>query len=167
MPRDSQGGGPNAGANGAATAGAQTPNGPNGAPGGGLGNPIDTPDALSKYKYWILGGLALALAVAAAFLLRKPVGTAPAEPVEAASHEPIDGPVKAYVPGSIAAPQLTQAAPPALNSLSSKSQLLLEALKEELFAIESEKISGAISPEEYAQVKSALEIVLRRALTRG
>ncbi len=39
-------------------------------PGGGLGNPIDTPDPLNKYKWWILSGLALVLAVAAAFLLR-------------------------------------------------------------------------------------------------
>ena len=39
-------------------------------PGGGLGNPIDTPDPLNKYKWWILSGLALVLAIAAAFLLR-------------------------------------------------------------------------------------------------
>ncbi|HZU09544.1 MAG TPA: carboxypeptidase regulatory-like domain-containing protein [Pseudacidobacterium sp.] len=39
-------------------------------PGGGLGNPIDTPDPLNKYKWWILSGLALILAIAAAFLLR-------------------------------------------------------------------------------------------------
>ena len=42
-------------------------------PGGGIGNPIGTPDPLSKYKWWILGGLGLLLAAAAAFLLRKPV----------------------------------------------------------------------------------------------
>ncbi len=28
-------------------------------PGGGLGNPIDTPDPLTKYRWWILGGLSL------------------------------------------------------------------------------------------------------------
>jgi len=47
-----------------------------------------------------------------------------------------------------------------------KSQLLLEALKEELFAIESEKIAGTLSAHDYAEVKSALEIVLKRALGR-
>ena len=31
-------------------------------PGGGIGEPINTPDPLSKYKWWILGGLALLLA---------------------------------------------------------------------------------------------------------
>jgi hypothetical protein len=139
FPRDTQ-----ADAGGAATGGTQAaPNGPGGTPGGGLGNPIDTPDPLSKYKYWILGALALVLAGAAAFLLRKPaeaVGPAPAEPQIAAF---------------------------AVKSPQTKSQLLLEALKEELFAIESEKIAGKLSAEEYAELKAALETVLRRALVRG
>jgi len=41
-------------------------------PGGGLGNPIDTPDPLSKYKWWILSGAGLLLVIAAAFFLRRP-----------------------------------------------------------------------------------------------
>jgi len=41
---------------------------------GGIGTPINTPDPLSKYKWWILGGLAILLTAAAAFLLRKPAG---------------------------------------------------------------------------------------------
>jgi hypothetical protein len=47
-----------------------------------------------------------------------------------------------------------------------RSQLLLEALKEELFAVESEKVAGTLTSEEYAQVKASLETVLRRALSR-
>ena len=35
-----------------------------------------------------------------------------------------------------------------------------------MFALESEKINGTIEPEEYARVKAALEIVLKRALNR-
>jgi len=75
MPREAQtgGGGPQADSGGGADASA-TPN----TPGGGIGTPINTPDPLSKYKWWILGGLALLLAAAAAFLLRKPDGTASA-----------------------------------------------------------------------------------------
>ena len=153
FPRDAQAGGPEqAGAAGGADNAA--PNGPGGAPGGGLGNPIDTPDPLAKYKYWILGGLALVLAGAAAFLLRKPAGAAGPSPVgmgAALTGEP-----------QIAAFAVTNSQ----TNNQSKSQLLLEALKEELFAIESEKIAGTLSPEEYAEVKSALEIVLRRALSR-
>ena len=153
FPRDSQAGaespaGSQAGANDAAVGG------PGSGPGGGLGNPIDTPDPLAKYKYWILGALALVLALAAGFLLRKSAGAATA------------------TPGVNAAEQAALTAPPAaafsapVPESRTKSQLLLEALKEELFAIESEKIAGKLSSEEYAEVKSALEIVLRRALSR-
>ena len=153
FPRDSQagaadGGGAAGGPQGAADSAA--PNGPGGAPGGGLGNPIDTPDPLAKYKYWILGGLALALAAAAAFLLRKPAGAAVPAVAGVAPAIPIDAPVAAF----------------AATSARTKSQLLLEALKEELFAIESEKIAGTLPPEEYMDVKSALETVLKRALSR-
>ena len=38
---------------------------PASAPGGGIGNPIGTPDPLTRYKWWILGGLTLLLALAA------------------------------------------------------------------------------------------------------
>jgi hypothetical protein len=41
-------------------------------PGGGLGVPIDTPDPLDKYKWWILGAITLVFAVGAGFLLSKP-----------------------------------------------------------------------------------------------
>jgi hypothetical protein len=41
-------------------------------PGGGLGVPIDTPDPLDKYKWWILGAITLVFAVGAGFLLRRP-----------------------------------------------------------------------------------------------
>jgi hypothetical protein len=43
----------------------------------------------------------------------------------------------------------------------------MNVLKEELFAIESEMISGKITAEEYAEQKSALETVLKRALKRN
>ena len=114
-------------------------------PGGGIGVPINTPDPLSKYKWWILGCLALMLAAAAALLLRKPAG-APAGAVVSAAATP------------------TPRAPVAPTN---KKDALLNALKEELFALESEKISGSIKPAEYAEVKAALETVLKRALKRS
>src|SRR5580698_2292072 len=63
FPREEQGGQGDNGQGGAPQAGQ---------PGGGIAPPINTPDPLSKYKWWILGGLALLLAAIAAFLLRKP-----------------------------------------------------------------------------------------------
>jgi hypothetical protein len=48
-----------------------------------------------------------------------------------------------------------------------KNAALLNALKEELFALESEKIAGTLAPEEYAEQKAALETVLKRALKKS
>jgi hypothetical protein len=146
FPRDTQADGGASAAGGGMQPAA--PNGPGGTPGGGLGNPIGGEDTLGKYKGWILGILALVLAGAAAFLLRKPTGAVGPAPAAQAAAEP-------------------QIAAFAVNSPQSKSQLLLEALKEELFAIESEKIAGKLSAAEYTELKAALETVLRRALARG
>ncbi len=121
--------------------------GPGNQPGGGIGAPINTPDPLTKYKWWILGAMALLLAAAAAFLLRKPAGAAGA-PATA----------EAFAPAAASAPVF--ASPAAKNSA------LLNALKEELFALESEKLSGTLKAEEYSAVKAALEVVLKRALNR-
>lgn len=43
---------------------------------------------------------------------------------------------------------------------------LLSILKDELFAVESERLSGTLSASEYAETKTGLEAVLRRALSR-
>ncbi len=115
-------------------------------PGGGIGEPINTPDPLSKYKWWILGGVGLLLAAAAAFLLRKPAVPQGAAPV-------------AHAPAVIT--HLHPASPAARTSS------LLNALKEHLFSLESERLSGTIDPAEYAEQKAALETVLKRALKRS
>jgi len=65
-------------------------------------------------------------------------------------------------PAAVAAFDAAVAPPPA-----NKNAALLNALKEELFALESEKIAGTLAPEEYARVKAALETVLQRALKRA
>ena len=44
---------------------------------------------------------------------------------------------------------------------------LLAAMKEELFALETDKLQGRLSEAEYAEQKAALEVVLRRALARS
>lgn len=146
IPRDAQGG------QGGGQAADQSTAAP-AAPGGGIGTPIDTPDPLSKYKWWILGGLALLLAAAAAFLLRRPEA-------QLAGAPGMGVPLRPAVPGASAAyaPTATPAA---------KNAALLNALKEELFSLESDKLSGTISPTEYAEAKAALEIVLKRALKKN
>jgi len=139
MPREDQG----SAAPGPAQAGGQ--------PGGGIGEPINTPDALSKYKWWILGGLALVFVAAAAFLLRKPAGTQGVVVAQGSGAAATTAPVYSHAPASPAG----------------KNGALLSALKEELFALESDKLTGAVSPAEYAETKAALETVLKRALKKS
>jgi hypothetical protein len=167
MPREAQGG-PQQGEGATQSAGA-----PGNTPGGGIGEPINTPDPLTKYKWWILGGLGLLLAATAAFLLRKPAGgTTPAyaaAPGLAASGFTAPG-LAASGPTAHAAPHPATVPTPAFASPATpaaKNAALLNALKEELFALESEKLSGTLTPEEYAEVKPALEVVLKRALKRN
>ncbi len=128
---------------------------PGNQPGGGIGEPINTPDPLSKYKLWIIGGLVLLLVVAAAFLLRKPAG---GEPVASASGSTNPSSAASLVHS---APGVAGGSPAAKNSA------LLNALKEELFALESEKIAGTLPASEYVEQKAALETVLRRALKKS
>jgi hypothetical protein len=163
MPREAQGG-PQS------EAGAQTAGAPGTTPGGGIGEPINTPDPLTKYKWWILGGLALLFAATAAFLLRKPAGVPGAAP--ALASVPAAGIHNAPHPATLPTPSFTAHTPGSFSasvvqSPASQNAALLNALKEEMFSLESEKLSGTITPAEYAEVKPALEIVLKRALKRN
>ena len=107
-------------------------------PGGGLGVPLDpggNNDPWAKYKWWILGGLGLVMAVGAGILLKN------------------GPPPPAGTPAGAAAP-----APPGS---------LLAAMKDELFALETDKLQGHLTDAEYLEQKAALETVLRRALARA
>ena len=154
MPREEQGAAGGQGQAGAAV----------GQPGGGIGAPINTPDPLSKYKWWILGGLGLLLVAGAAFLLRKPAGVPVAGAAYAGSPT---GAVVSSQPGAVVSSQPSAAYGVTSSAPGSKNSALLNALKEELFALESEKLTGTLSSEEYAETKAALETVLKRALKRG
>ena len=115
-------------------------------PGIGLNNPIDPTgdnDPWAKYKWWILGGLGLLLAGGAGFMLSTS-GTKPS------------------VPAQPSAPP--SATPTAYEQPPSG---LLAALKEELFALETDKLQGRLTEAEYHGQKAALEVVLRRALARA
>ncbi len=113
-------------------------------PGGGLGNPIDTPDPLSKYKWWIIAGIGLALAGGAGFLLSRPQNTAAAAATTST------------------APNATAAQP----SIHLPQPTILHALRDELFSLESDRLTGRMTEEQYAKVKPALEVVLQYALER-
>ena len=133
------------GAAGAPAAGAAGTAATDTRPGGGLGAPIDpegTNDPWAKYKWWILGGLGLAMAVGAGIMLKN--GPAPAVAVAS--------PAGGYAGGGVAV---------------AGGDSLLAAMKEELFALETDRLQGRLSEGEYSEQKAALEVVLRRALQRG
>jgi hypothetical protein len=141
-------------------------------PGGGLGTPIDTPDPLSKYKWWILSGVGLLLVIAAAFFLRRPahqdevaVASAPA----AAAAEQYAAPLtwtQSSPPPSTVAPIPAAPAVPAAPDPADHTRSLLNSLKEELFALEADRARGNVGEVEYAAHKQALEAIIRRALNR-
>jgi hypothetical protein len=149
LPRDSSAGQQG----GDQTAASGQPNNPDGttaatnntAPGKGLDNPLD-PDAnrdpWGKYKWWILSGLALILAAGAGLLLKKPTPEAATALGTPVMHAPVSS------------PQL-------------HSAQLLTVLKEEMFALETDRLQGKISDEDYAQTKGALEHILTRALKKS
>ncbi|HVT97447.1 MAG TPA: hypothetical protein VHE33_08060 [Acidobacteriaceae bacterium] len=142
-------------------------------PGGGLGNPIDTPDPLQKYKWWILSGVGLALVVGAAFMLRAKPGQAaalaPAEPSPLTSTLPPGVKATQVLAQKHAAPGTAAVSVASTNGGAQKAAGTtgtLAALKEELFQLETERLEGKISDAEYAEHKSALETLLKRALAR-
>jgi hypothetical protein len=68
-------------------------------------------------------------------------------------------------PGSTTAPQ--SATSPLLVSPQAQNTQLLSALKEEIFALETDKLQGKLTEAEYTQTKAALELILVRALQRN
>ncbi len=118
-------------------------NQPDNRPGGGLGRPEDTPDPLHAYRWWIIGGLAAALVVGAIVV----VNQRPRSPVAASA---------AAAGPPVARPQ----------SHVSNQGTFLEAMKEELFQLETERLQGKISDLDYQQAKAALDLTMKRALER-
>jgi len=126
---------------------------PRSGPGGGLGVPIGTPDALQEYRWWILGGFAVLLALGG-WIVTKRQGVSP---IAAAANAAKTAP---------SSPISTSPAPTSAAAPGAKSSMLLEALKEEIFQLEVERKQGKITQAEYDKNKAALDQTLERALKR-
>jgi len=140
-----QGGGDEAGGGGSAA-------GRDARPGGGLGPPIDAPDPLAEYRWYILGGFALVLAAGAIYIAKRP--QAAAAPDFALSDVEMEE----------AAPAAKTVSKP---KSAASSSMLLEALKEEMFQLELEHKQGRITQQEYDKAKAAMDQTLQRALKRS
>jgi len=138
-----EGGGESQGGNEGATAA-----GRDSRPGGGLGPPIDAPDPLEKYRWYILGGFGVVLTAGAIYIV---------------------GRSRTAGVSDFAAPdiELPKAARPVTAKPADRSALLLDALKEEIFQLEVEHKQGRISQQEYEKAKAALDQTLERAVKRG
>jgi len=116
-------------------------------PGGGLGPPIDAPDPLEKYRWYILGGFAVVLTAGGIYIVGRSKAVAGAE-----------------IPSTeIELPEVPRPIPKGAGS----SSMLLEALKEELFQLELDHKQGRITQQEYDKAKAALDQTLERALKRS
>jgi hypothetical protein len=132
---------------GSADSGSAASAGRDNRPGGGLGPPLDAPDPLEKYRWYILSGFAIVLTAGAVYITRR--SRAASVPDFGASDVRLPDP---------------PSTPPAAAD---RSGLLLEALKDELFQLEVEHKQGDISQQEYERARAALDQTLERALKRS
>ena len=91
-------------------------------PGGGLGTPVNTPDPLYKYRWWIAGAVSLLFVAGAAYSLSRKEGT-----------------LQTGVP-------------------------LEQAIKDELYRLETDRLQQRITAEDYAQARAALDMLMKRSL---
>jgi hypothetical protein len=151
-------------------------------PGGGLGPPIDAPDPLQKYRWWILGGFALALVLGGVFVASRQqaanriarsqgAGASVNELEEEDDYAEVSA-VREARPNAVRPGEARaidgrfSETRSRLSPSRSSTSMLLEGLKEELFELEVEHKQGRISQKEYETAKSALDHTLERALKR-
>ena len=129
-------------------------------PGGGLGAPIDSPDALAKYRWPLLIVLLVVLFGVAYLALSRTSGRAPVT----AEGVPVPIPDQ---PARTAAASASPGTPASSAAPAKSGNSLLDAMKEELFQLEIERQQGQISAQEYETQKAALDQTLKRALARS
>jgi len=136
-------------------------------PGGGLGPPIDAPDPLHRYRWYILAGFAAALIVGGVFIAsRQQAANRAARAQGSALRVDVEEEfVEAEIPASRPAKSRGVGSVDPHEQLS-RTSMLLEGLKEELFELEVEHKQGRIGQQEYEKAKAALDHTLERALKR-
>jgi hypothetical protein len=140
-------------------------------PGGGLGPPIDAPDPLQKYRWWIIGGFAIALCGGAYYVTTRQkaaIAVADSAAVGSDGSELSPPPVPSRPVRPPTAPlQAARSAVTAATAVApARPSMLLEALKEELFQLEVEHKQGKITQQEYEKAKAALDGTLEHAIKR-
>ncbi len=140
-------------------------------PGGGLGPPIDAPDPLQRYRWWILGAMGLALVVGGVYVAsrQQAANRAAAREIKAQSRvreSEQDVEFEDAEPASATPRNGRRSDVGAGDRVQSASSMFMQGLKEELFQLEVERQQGQISQQEYEKAKAALDETLQRALKR-
>lgn len=148
-PREAQSGGAEGGQGSA----------PGNGPGGGLGAPIGSPDPLSGSRWYVLGGVLVVMAGFAIWMMRRKPS-----PQEAAAGL-TGGSVSAATSTYRVARQAQTKDPRAQQQAVPRSSLL-DALKDELFQLETDHLQGKISQQDYATAKAGLDMLVRRHMKK-
>ena len=137
------------------------------APGGGLGAPNQSPDPLSSSRWYIIAIFTVVLAGAGYWLFRMQRGTITAP---AAALPGVPPPSSQANSKSRARAQQRQATPSAgsySGSNGASGPGVLDAIKEELFQLESDRLQGKVSQQDYESSKAGLEMLIRRHLKKS
>jgi 5-hydroxyisourate hydrolase-like protein (transthyretin family) len=126
-----------------------TVSGPPAASGSGMGGSPATTEASSSVALYMVGGVALIIFGGAFLAIRKRRSTAPAA---------MTGQQQTAATADRESPRQR----PAQKSAAPES--MLDALKEELFQLESDRLQGKITPQEYEKAKAGLDLLLRRQM---
>jgi hypothetical protein len=132
-------------------------------PGGGLGPPIDAPDPLQKYRWWVLGGCAAVLLIGGVYVASRQQSKTRAFRRKKVSSSRLTATQEKRQYESTEAGMVEATRVPFSARATS---VLMTGIKEELFQIEVERKRGQISQAEFEKVKAALDQTLDRALKR-
>lgn len=126
------------------------------APGGGLGPPIGSPEPLGNSRWYILGGVIVIVAAFAIWMVRRKPGTEALVPAGSAT--------PARTPSARRDVSRGEAYAPWSNESTGS---VLDALKEELFQLETDRLQGKISQQDYAAAKAGLDTLFRRQMKKN
>jgi hypothetical protein len=130
----------------------------NNRPGGGLGPPIDSPDPLQEYRWWILGGFAALLLIGCIYTALRQQSTNRALRYLKVNSSLISGIQNhgSHESGKTRSSEATR----------TPGTGLMAGIRDELFQVEMEHKKGQSSQAEYQKAKAALDRTLERVLKR-
>jgi hypothetical protein len=133
----------------------------NSRPGGGLGPPIDAPDPLYKYRWWVLGGAAAVLLIGGIYVAR------PKPTIRDLRRQQGPSLMTAIQPdGDHQRPAAVVLEETRVPVAAGSTSILMNGIREELFQIEVEHKKGHLPQAEYEKAKAALDQTLHRVLKR-